>query len=193
MKKCSKFVNNFIYILSIILIFSMFDYIRSTEKIKVFHISNDYYYIIKSNSILYFDSTKDNSTGVYTFEEGEIISTSDEWEKISFGKFKPDPPYTLANLLIAKNTIYAMLDKTYCCNYQLSNVNGYLEISPYRCFPESYCYFTIGFVNSANTLYLYLYRNRAGYCNSNAVSSFTVNGVYSDNISCKFMVSPLIR
>ena len=120
MKRSSKYINNFIYIILIILIFSLFDFIKSTEKIKVLHISKDYYYIIKSNIILFFYNTNNKSTDVYTFEEGEILSTSEEWETISFGKFKTDPSYTLANLLIAKNKIYAILGDTYCCNYQLA-------------------------------------------------------------------------
>ena len=185
MKRYTIIGNTFICIIIIILLFLKIKSINSSEKFKILHISDDYYYIIKKNSILYFNNA--NSEEIEITNEISI-STSDEWEMISLGIFK-GLSFLVGNLLIIKNNLYAILESMICCKLQLNEINGKSEIYPYECVYEDYCYYLIGFINSEKTLYLNLYSNKYGECQSNMISTFFYNNIDSDDFSCKFMNS----
>ena len=187
MKKCSIFYNINILNYKIIIIFFAlrFVYNNSIYNFKAIYLSNDYYYIITADSIGYYNITSNISNSMYKFNESERITTIEESEMISFGVFKNN---SVANLFIVKSYVYAVLNELYYCNKQLTEIIGYSEIYPYECTLYT-CFYVIGIINSSKKLYLYLYKNTIGYCNSEVISNFTINDVDSNNLSCKLMQS----
>ena len=99
-------------------------------------------------------------------ENDQIISTSQEAEMITFGKFRDNTE--VANLLIVKHYVYAILNNNYFCNAKLNEINGYpSEVTPIKCEDNS-CYYIVGIRNSNMELKLFLYKNPSynceGYC-----------------------------
>ena len=185
MKRNSKHSITFIKV--IILLFLRFSFIKSMERLRAFYISNNCYYIIKKNSILSFNTMNNQITNIYSSAQ-VLIFTSEEWEMISLGLFK-GLSFPIADLFIIKNIVYAIFSNEVACSYQFNDLNGPLEVYPYNCIKDSFCYYIIGLINSDKTLYLYLYTNQSGYCQSSKISTFSYN-VDSENLSCLFMKSP---
>ena len=140
----------------------------------------------KKDSIVYYNEANNISNSIYTFDDSQKITTIDEFEMISFGEFKNNSD--IANLLIVKNYVYAILNGNYFCNQKLTEIIGYSEIYPYECISIS-CYYIIGFINTNKNLYLYLYKNPSYTCDSNVIATFTINDVDSNNLSCKLIQS----
>ena len=174
--------------LEIIIIFLLFRLIKnsSIQNFKAIYLSNNFYYIIKSDSISYFNSTNDDSNSIYIFNDSQKITTIEESEMISFGVFKNDSESI--NLLVVKNYVYAIIKENLYCNKKLTEITGYSEVYPYQC-TAYICFYVIGIINSSKNLYLYLYKNPKGFCTSEVVSNLTINNVDSNNLSCKLMQS----
>ena len=169
---------------------SLFIFVLIMKKIgaminfKAIYISDDSYYLIKSDEIYYYN--QGNVSEKYRFENNQIITSEEEFEMISIGIFKNNP--NIANLIVVKNYVYAVLKDINFCNSELDQETGYREIYPYEC-TDIYCYYVYGFINSNKDLYLTLIRNPFGYCNSTLNYTTNINSVDSENLSCQYMQS----
>ena len=147
----SFYINTFNLEKIFIIIFCVLKSIKnnSIQNFKAIYISTNYYWIIKSDSIVYYNEANNISNSIYTFDDSQKITTIDEFEMISFGEFKNNSD--IANLLIVKNYVYAILNGNYFCNQKLTEIIGYSEIYPYECISIS-CYYIIGFINTNKNL-----------------------------------------
>ena len=175
--------NIFIFQKIILLTFVLkFINIKSLQNFKSIYLSNDCYLIVRPENITIFNNIYNNINLTYQFVGDQIINTTEESEMISFGIFKNDS--IAPNLLIVKNYIYAIQNQNYLCNDELKDIDKYSEVYPYQCI-NYFCFYIIGIVNSNKELYLYLYKNPADSCKSDVVSNFTINNIYSNNLSCQ--------
>ena len=158
-----------------------------SDDFKVIYISENKYYIITYENI-YFYKFSETLKISYTFNETQKIKTDEELNMISIGIFKGEFS-GLSNLIIVKNYVYAIKETIYYCNTAINEIQGYSsEIFPLTC--TNHCYYIIGIINSNKQLYLYLYKNVPGFCNSYLVYSFSIDNVGSENFSCQLMESP---
>ena len=179
--------NIFIFQKIILLTFVLkFINIKSLQNFKSIYLSNDCYLIVRPENITIFNNIYNNTNHVYQFVDDQIITTTEESEMISFGVFKNDS--ISPNLLVVKNYIYAIQNQNHLCNFKLRDIYRYSEVYPYQCI-NYFCFYIIGIVNSNKELYLYLYKNPADSCKSDVVSNFTINNIYSNNLSCQFMIN----
>ena len=102
----SFYINTFNLEKIFIIIFCVLKSIKnnSIQNFKAIYISNNYYWVIKSDSIVYYNEANNISNSIYTFDDSQKITTIDEFEMISFGEFKNN--LDIANLLIVKNYVY---------------------------------------------------------------------------------------
>ena len=88
----------------------------------------------------------------------------EESEKISFAKFKDKS--SNADLMIVKNYIYAVFERTCYCSKEINEIQNYSsEVFPVKCTTAN-CYYIIGLIDNTKTLYLYLYENPTNGCNN---------------------------
>ena len=164
--------------------------IHSLNNFKAIYLSSDYYYVITTNTLSYYNNGNSNNAVKYTFTGEQIITSAAESEMISFDRFTDRSD--VANLVIVKHYVYAILNNNYFCNNPLNEIRGYpSEVYAISC--PSYCYFVVGIVNSSNQLHLYLYRNTFGVCDSTSVFDYSVNNVGSTNFNCQIMLSSSMK
>ena len=154
--------------------------------IQIIYLSQNKYYIITADQIYFYLSSPESVVSPYTFIDNQKITTAEESEMISYGAYKND---NIAHLVVVKNYIYAILEKTYYCNVSIEEIKGYrAEIFPLKCI-EAQCYYILGIINSTKSLNLFLYSNAVGYCISYLRFTYTVNNIASDTFSCQLMES----
>ena len=125
----SYYINTFNLEKIILIIFFILKFIKndSIQNFKVIYISNNYYWVIKSDSIIYYNEANNISNSIYTLNGDQKITTVEESEMISFGEFKDNPD--IGNLLIVKNYVYAILNGNYI--FVISNLLILLDIQKY--------------------------------------------------------------
>ena len=154
---------------------------------KSIYLSSDYYYIVTYDKITYYNNANNVNNITYEFQGEQIITSPEQSEMVSFGRFK-NIDY-VANLLIVKHYIYAVIDGTKYCDEILNEIQGYQPaVYPYKC-QDSYCYYIVGIINSNNQLCLYLYKTPSSYCSSSVVAQIIINNISSKNINCQIMNS----
>ena len=178
--------NNEIFMI-LLIFFLKFIRIQSFENFKTLYISYNNYLIIKQNSINYYSNNLLNE--IKTFDESQMITTTEELDNVSFGVYKDEDNSMIANLLIVKDYIYAIQYGRYICDYQLNKITNVLstEVFPYKCISNT-CFYIIGLMQNNKSLFLYLYQNPADSCSSTLVASLSINNVAS-NLKCQFMLS----
>ena len=193
MKKNTIFTSYIFYYnifnIKIIFLFLNFTLIRIKTEVelpnfKIVYLSEDKYYIITQEKIFFYISEPESLDNAYIFNENQRISTEDEFERISFGKFKNTT--NAANLLLVKNYLYAIIDSYYYCNTEINEIkNNSSMIFPFK-WTLYTSYYIIGLINSKQ-LYLYLYDNPLGNCVNSLIHTFSINNIGSDNFSCQLM------
>ena len=171
----------------LILIFS-FKKLNSEEMInfQVFYLSEDMYLIIDAYYVYFYYSITENRIVLYALNENQTISSVDELEMISFGKFKNS---SNAHLFISKNYVYSYLEYNKICILENEQINNYKsEIFPLKYSDDDF-YYIIGIINSEKDLVLYLYHNKIDESKSNLIFNFTIGYTNSENFSCQLMKS----
>jgi hypothetical protein len=132
--------------------------------------------IIKQNSINYYSNNQLNQIKI--FDDNQRITTIEELDIVSFGKFKEDSDSAIANLVIVKDYVYAILNGQYLCDYRLNEITNVLstEIIPYKC-SYGFCYYIVGLIQNNKNLHLLLYKNPSSGCSSVLVDTITINNV----------------
>ncbi len=145
--------------------------------------------MIKSDKIIYYQYNGDGEpiNVVINFEGEQIINSIEESEMISFGKFRDNTE--VANLIIVKDYIYAVLNTNFFCFLKLSEITLYpSQVFPIKCI-DNFCYYIVGIINSDKELKLFLYKNPSTNCDGYSVNTFTINNIGTDNFSCQLMKS----
>ena len=160
--------------------------IECIPNFKSFHESNNKYYIITSEGIKAY---KNNIIyDVQGFDSEQKIIFENETEIVSYGKFKGYP--NIANLIIVKNYVYAVMEKDsvmqYLCDDKIE-ISGYAcEVYPFKC--PDLCYYIIGCINSNKEFILYLYENPSYCCESKLLNNTIFNrNITSENFNCQIM------
>ena len=83
----SYYINTFNLEKIILIIFFILKFIKndSIQNFKVIYISNNYYWVIKSDSIIYYNEANNILNSIYTLNGDQKITTVEESEMISFG------------------------------------------------------------------------------------------------------------
>ena len=150
---------------------------------KIYYLSQNKYMIITVNTVYHYTSSSGSLETFFSFVGNQIITSDSESEMISFGQFD-----NISHLLIFKNSVYAVFGGIFC-NIENDKINNYKsEIFPLKIINDYY-YYIIGVINSEKKLILYLYKNRAGECNSILINNFSINNINSENFSCQLMQS----
>jgi hypothetical protein len=178
--------NNEIFMILLIFILK-FIRIKSFENFKTKYLSYDNYLIIKQHSINYYSNNILNE--IKTFNESQMITTTEELDNVSFGVYKDEDNSMIANLLLVKDYIYAIQYGSYICDCKLTKITNVLstEVIPYKCI-SYFCFYIVGLIQKNRSLFLYLYKNPADSCSSTLVASLSINNVGS-NLKCEFMLS----
>ena len=140
-----------------------FKNINSIQNFKAIYISNDEYYIITAKTIDHFRYYKENNNfinnSVYSFNTEQEIKTIEESEMISFGQFRDSG--NVANLIVVKHFVYALLNNFCVCNAPLTEIEGFKsEIYCIMCESQfNICFYIVGIINSSKQFCLYLYKN----------------------------------
>ena len=163
---------------------------QSFSFLKTFPAINNRYYMVSSESLIFFNNYNNNYDIKHSFSEAQKIITEAEKEMISYGRFNEDSP---SNLLIIKNYIYAISDignlYAICKIYEIDGILSY--IIPIKCI-DIFCYYSIAVKSSNNKLLLYYYINDLGVtCDvnidvTNAFSEEYNLIIVSDNLSCHY-------
>ena len=173
--------------LIIFIFFCNFINIKSIENFKALYLSGNYYYMITSEQITYYEYN--NNGGIISLSVDligdQIIATTQESEMISLGKFRYET--STANLLIVKHYVYAILNSQFFCYAKLNEIVGFpSQVIAIKC-QEGYCYYVVGIINSNKELKLFLYKNPSYNCEGSCAYTFTLNNIGSDNFSCELM------
>ena len=163
---------------------------------KSIYLGNNFYYIITSESISYYqyiEGTSNTPAIIYNFTDEQKITNEEGTKFISFSIYKDSPQ--IAHLLVVKNYIYAIQEAAYFCNLKLiDEIKGYPpKVYAYKCFDDNYCLNIFAFLNSGNEIKLFLYKNPSYNCGGYPVYNSYINNVVSDNFDCQFMQSPQNR
>ena len=177
----------------ILLLFIALEKVKSdNDKILYFksmYLFENIYYIVTHEAIYYYCNTenKKNINPLFTFGDNQRITTEEETEMISLGRFKN---YIInSTLLTIKNYVYALNEGEYYCNEVLDKIEGYsLQVFPFNCVSFK-CYYIVGIINSSKQLFLYLYSNIPPLYNSSLSYSFPINDIGSNTFSCQIMES----
>ena len=175
--------------LIIIIFISSFASIKSLENFKAIYLSGNYYYMITSQKITYYllDDNGGTNSLIVGLVNDEIISTSQEVEMITFGKFRDNDG--VANLLIVKHYVYAILNNNYFCHVKLNEIVGFPpEVTAIKCM-NNFCYYVVGIINYNKELKLFLYKNPSYNCKGYCAHTSTINGIGSNNFNCHLMKS----
>ena len=160
------------------------DGVQEIPNFKSIYFSNNYYYIINSNGINYYDGT--TYITFHTFIGDKIITSEEESEMISFGVYKNN--LNVPELLIVKKYLYFINKGTLSSETTVDEIIGYSsEIYPIKCMDDYNCYFVIGLITSDKELKLYLYKSN--YNNINMVDSIIISNTDSENVSCLLILS----
>ena len=159
--------------------------LESIYNFKTLYLSNDYYYIVTYNEIIYYNNATGERRNIYTLEGDGMITSEEESEMISYGIFYNASD--IANLIIIKKYIYAIIRGGYACHESLNEIDGYpSELYPYKC-QDLKCYYFVGIINSNNQLCLYLYKTPDNGCWSSIVAHININNTSSENFDCKII------
>ena len=174
------------YILSLFIFISIIIKTGTTNKFKVFKLSNNYCYIVKQDGIYYSNIEYNINKLLFVFNETKL--TEEDIEMASFAEFKDNSK--AHNLILIKDNIYALLNDNYICKKKIEIYYGYgIEYSliyPYNC-NDSHCNFGFVYTNSQNNTNLELYEKSLNNCDigNPGYHDFNSNiGPY--NINCDF-------
>ena len=145
--------------------------------------------MITSQKITYYllDDNGGTNSLIVDLVNDEIISTSQEVEMITFGKFRDNDG--VANLLIVKHYVYAILNNNYFCHVKLNEIVGFPpEVTAIKCM-NNFCYYVVGIINYNKELKLFLYKNPSYNCKGYCAHTSTINGIGSNNFNCHLMKS----
>ena len=164
---------------------------HSLSNFKAIYLSDNYYFIITATNIYYYSTATNQNIYTVTFNDNQKINNQKESEMVTFGVFRGQND--IANLLIVKHYVYAMMNGNSVCTGELNPIIGYpSEVYPFTCIQynsNKNCYYVVGFENSSKVLTLILFENTVPSCTSNSVYTVTIN-IESDNFSCQLMQSP---
>ena len=107
------------YILSLFIFISIIIKTGTTNKFKVFKLSNNYCYIVKQDGIYYSNIEYNINKLLFVFNETKL--TEEDIEMASFAEFKDNSK--AHNLILIKNNLYALLNDEYYCNLEIENNN----------------------------------------------------------------------
>ena len=179
----SKAKINIFLIIIMILIYK----INSQQYFKALYIGKNYYYLIFKDSINYYKIGSNKL--IHSLASNQKIQSEGDLNCIDFGEFVTD--LTKDNILIIKNYAYYVLDGEYSNNEKLSELGNYpSELVALNC-DNLACYFIVGIINQKK-IYLYLYKKSSSISltgSNSAMSSFVINNIESENLSCHLMTA----
>ena len=167
--------------------------VESIPNFKSIYLGNNFYYIITSESVTYYqniEGTSNRGTIIYNFTDEQKITNEEGTQFISFSIYKDSP--LIPHILVVKNYLYAIQETTYFCNLKLiDEIKGYPpKVYAYKCLDDNYCYNIFAFLNSGKEIKLFLYKNPSYNCEGFPVYNSYINYVASENFDCQFMQSP---
>ena len=156
MKKCQISIQILlIYILLILIQKSQLQEISKVNtSFQTITLLNKYCIIITYNDILFYNSETNNINSKHTFVNDEIITSDEELEMFSYGRFHKYVHEDI-NLLLVKHFIYTITDYgNLYCDAEISEIAGYkTSIIAIKC-DDIYCYYIIGIVKNSKLLFL---------------------------------------
>ena len=175
--------NNFLFLFGIIILIKVIN-AQTNGYSKSFTLPNTNFYIVYSNSIVYF--VINGGGGILTYFDGDaILSSDEEIDLISFGTYCN---YNTIYLISAKHYIHVLSDEgNYHSTLSLDDIRGskvFLMI-PLKC-DESNCYYTIGAKDNSNKLHLYLFVNKLQIFTNEIGYQIEIDGD-SDNFNCHLL------
>ena len=161
--------------------------IQSISYLYTLSVAYNLYFRITPNYISFFSNYDNNDEIRHTFEGDQMLTSEEDTQMISHGKFFDKEDITL---LMVKDYVYILTDygAIHCSPNKIINLTRvYSEITPLRCI-EVYCQFVLEIINENNKLLIKYFTNMpddiCGFYNVyNLESNLTAS---SDNLSCHF-------
>ena len=176
-----------IKIFGFLILFLKTIYAQTLQNLKLFYLSNNKYYIITYENIIFYNHDTISQAFTVNFTDENKLTTVEGFERISMAKFKNRGD--IADLVLVKNIIYAINEQVWFCNVPIDNTNEfYSKIFAFKCDDDN-CYYIIGFITDNNELFLVLYKNEYRFCKNYHLNSYIINGVVSENLECHIMKS----
>ena len=162
---------------------------RVNKTFQTISLLNHYCIIITYNDILFSNSMTNNINSKHTFNNSEIITSKEELEMFSYGRF-----YTYVNnnisLLLVKHFIYSITDDgNLYCDGEISEIEGYKTSIVAIKYGGSVCYYIIGIVKNFKLLLLMYTFNDYICFRNRQITYLEFGSSNSDYLECQKMIS----
>jgi hypothetical protein len=105
---------------------------QEVQIFRVIYYYEQFYYIITKEYIAFYDKARDNFNSLHFFDSNLIITTEEELEMISLGRFRYNSEPQ--NLLVIKNYIYSLSTDNFFCKKMINGLEGYSsQVIPFKC------------------------------------------------------------